>query len=154
MATVIPGRAEGAGLRVTLAAAATHTTAETKTFDAVDGLGSFRQAQVQLALTDAAAAAGDTLDVYVDTSADGGTSWQNVVHFTQVLGDGADAITEVATLDPAGAAGTDVVATTSDAASGKVRPSMFGDRLRVRHVLVDGGAHGQSFTYGVVALLK
>ena len=51
MATVIPGRAEGSGLRVELAAAATHTTAETKTFAAVDGLGSFRQAQVQMALT-------------------------------------------------------------------------------------------------------
>ena len=28
----------------------------------------------------------DTLDVYIDTSYDGGTSWVNIVHFTQVLG--------------------------------------------------------------------
>lgn len=41
-----------------------------------------------LDVTVAATAAADTLDVYLQASPDGGTTWDDVVHFTQVLGNG------------------------------------------------------------------
>lgn len=41
-----------------------------------------------LSVTAAAAAAGDTLDVWVQHSWDEGTTWDDFIHFTQVLGNG------------------------------------------------------------------
>lgn len=136
----------------TLVTSAINTTAETKTFTAVTDLGTYQEAQFVLALTDAKAAAGDTLDVYVDTYVAG--AWINIVHFPQILGNGADAITHHALVNTAAAPAATTTDSTSDCAVGVTRPSVFGDRLRVRHVLVDGGAHGQSFTYSVTAFLR
>ena len=48
----------------------------------------YRQATVVLNVTAAASEVDDTLDVYVDTSYDGGTTWVNIGHYTQVLGNG------------------------------------------------------------------
>ncbi len=42
----------------------------------------------QLDVTAAATEVGDLLDVYLQHSFDGGTTWDDFVHFTQVLGDG------------------------------------------------------------------
>lgn len=148
------GNVVGDGKLVTLMEAATDTTAAVGTLvAAVTGLQHFRQAMIVLHLTNAAAAVGDTLDVYVDSSPDG-TSWLNVVHFTQILGNGTDDLTFFAVLDPGGAPGTAVIAATSDCAAGVVRPAMFADQLRVRYTIVDGGAHGQSFSFGVQAFVK
>lgn len=44
--------------------------------------------ELLLNVTSAATAAGDTLDVYLQASSDGGTTWDDVAHFTQVLGNG------------------------------------------------------------------
>src|SRR6266496_1561427 len=41
-----------------------------------------------LNVTAAASAVGDTLDVYIQASSDGGTTYDDFVHFTQVLGNG------------------------------------------------------------------
>ncbi len=41
-----------------------------------------------LSVTAAATAAGDTLNVFVQASNDGGTTWNDVIAFTQVLGNG------------------------------------------------------------------
>jgi hypothetical protein len=54
-------------------------------------LGGFSQitsAVFQLTVSVAAAAAGDTLDVYIQHSVDGGSTYDDFVHFTQVLGNG------------------------------------------------------------------
>lgn len=131
----------------------TVTAAGTVNAPAVQGLGAFREAMLLLDVTAAAAASGDTLDVYIDTSPDGGTTWVNVVHFTQVLGNGGTK-QFWAVLDPGGSPGTAVIAVGSDAASGVVRPAMFCDQLRVRYTVVDGGAHGQSFTFSVKGSFK
>src|SRR5512139_589861 len=48
--------------------------------------------------TAAATEVDDTCDVYIDLSPDGGTTWINAVHFTQRLGNGTDAQTDVAVL--------------------------------------------------------
>ena len=152
MGTVIPGKLEGAGLRETLLASKTVTAAGSVSETAVTGLGCYDQAQIELKLTDAKAEAGDTLDVFIDTSFDGGTTWVNCVHFPQILGNGADALQFLATLCRTANPGEDVVALASDCAAGKVRAAVFGDRLAVRHTVADGGGGTQSFTFEVVAL--
>lgn len=100
------------------------------------------------AITASATAAGDTGDIYVDFSIDGVT-YYNAIHFTQQAGNGA-ARTEFATLDTAnpGVASIDV---TADAASGAVRPALFGAYIRARWVLVDGGGGDTSHTFSVIA---
>lgn len=138
---------------VTLLASGVVTAAGTVNATAVTGLGKYKQLLVLLSVTAAATDAADTLDVYVDTSPDGGTTWVNAIHFNQILGNGG-AKKFWAVLDPAGAAGTSVIAATSDAAAATVRPSMFCDYVRVRHVVVDGGGHAQSFTFAVLAYAK
>lgn len=136
--------------QVVLAASSTQTTGTNATFTAVTGLGKYRQLQAALVVTAAATAAGDTLDVYIDTSPDGGTTLFNVVHFTQVLGNGG-VKKFVATLDP-GSPGTAVIAVGADAAAGVVRPSMFCDWMQVRYTIVNGSA--PSFTFAVLAFGK
>lgn len=142
------------GKAVTLLAETTDATAHSVNGDAVTGLGHFRQAMLLLNVTDCKAAAGDHLDVYIDTSPDEGTTWVNVGHFTQQDGNGADAFKEWMVLDPGADPGTASFAVTSDAAETTVRPTMFCDRLRVRYTVTDGGAHGQSFTFAVTGYFK
>jgi hypothetical protein len=105
-----------------------------------------------LAVSASATDAGDTLDVYVDTSFDAGTTWVNLGHFTQVLGNGG-AKTFVLAIKNGNPGASAVYDATSDAAAGATRQIGFGDRLRYRGVMVDADANG-SFTYAVSAFLK
>jgi hypothetical protein len=134
-----------AGMALTLAASAARTAGGNGT--AVGGLGGFRRFVFLLSITASAADAGDTLDVYVDASLDEAT-WVNAVHFTQQAGDGA-ARKEVAVLDPSNP-GTSVVNVTSDAASGAVRPAVWGPYLRARWAIADSGNGDSSHTFSLV----
>lgn len=108
-----------------------------------------REAMILLDVTAAATTSGHTLDVYIDTSPDGGTTWVNIGHFTQVLGDGgAKKFAMALRGDNPGASA--VVDATSDAAAGVTRQWGICDRLRARGIVNSGGA----FTYSVKALLK
>jgi hypothetical protein len=118
---------------------------------AVANIANAKRAIILLDLTAAGGVAGDTLDVYVDVSLDG-VKWLNAVHFTQLAGNAA-AMSAYAILDPT-TPGTAPIVTTSDAASGAVRPSAWGAYMRGRYTLVDAGAHGQSVTFSLVALLQ
>lgn len=110
----------------------------------------WREATVVLTVSAAATGAGDTLDVFVDTSADGGTTWHNVGHFTQVLGNGgAKKFVMALRSDNPGA--TAVVDATSDLAAGATRQYGINDRLRSRSVIAGGTA---AFTYQVKAFCK
>lgn len=143
------GVARAVTLRASSAVAAAGTVNET----AVTNLGAYKQLQVLLDVTAAATDVNDTLDVYIDTSIDGGTTWNNIIHFNQALGNGG-AKQFWATVDPGGAPGTATIAVATDAAAAVVRPSMFGDQVRVRHVTVDPTGANMSFTFSVLALLK
>lgn len=139
---------------VTLLASKTVTAAGTVNETAVTGLGGYKQAQVMLVMGAGDTDTNDTMDVYIDTSPDSGTTWINVGHFTQATGT-TDAFKEILTLDPSGAAGTAVIDVTSNCAAAAVRPSMFCDRLRVRHISVDpDGTDDLSFAFSVVAFVK
>lgn len=97
------------------------------------GLSGFKRLELLLNVTAAATEAGDTLDVLVDSSPDGGVTWVNLVHFTQVLGNGG-AKKFVAIVDEGT---TDEFDVTSDVAVGATPRPFIGDRLRVRHTVVD-----------------
>ena len=137
---------------ITLLASATRVTAGANQLaTAVADLASAKRAEVTLDVTAMAGVAGDTLDVYVDVEV-APSKWANAIHFTQVAGNGA-AQTKVAVLDPSNP-GTAEINVTSDAAAGAVRPALWGLSMRVRHTLVDAGAHGQSATFSVSAILQ
>jgi hypothetical protein len=84
-----------------------------------------------LDITDSLTAAGDTLDVFVDVLAPDGVTWINAIHFTQKAGNTA-AKKEWAVLSGDAAPGATVIDVTTDAASGVVRPYLFGASYRAR----------------------
>jgi hypothetical protein len=61
--------------------------------------------------------------------------------------------TKVVILDPSNP-GTSEIDVTSDAAGGAVRPVAWGMSMRGRRALHDAGAHGQSATFSLAALLQ
>ncbi len=132
-----------------LAAGTVQAGAGTVTGTGVVFREAWRESAIQLTVSAAATLAGDTLDVYIDTSADGGVTWYNVGHFTQVLGNGGAKkfIMALRSDNPGASAVSDV---TADAAAGATRQFGIGDRLRYRGIEVGTG----SFTYGIVAMLK
>ena len=139
-------------LAYTLLASAAVAAAGTVTGSAITGFGCYRKAVFLLDVTAAATEANDTLDVYIDLSVNAGTTWTNVVHFTQVVGNGG-AKQFAATLS-AETPGTSVIATSADAAAGAVRPTIIADRYRVRHVIVDPTGSNVSFTFGVYGFFQ
>ena len=140
------------GELVTLFTAGARTVGANVAGTAFDLRGERRRLSIVQNITASATDAGDTLDVYVDWSLDNAT-WYNAVHFTQKAGNTA-AIIEFATLDPTtpGATVTDV---TADAASGVVRPAVFGRYLRGRYTVVEAaGAGAASHTFSLLAYLQ
>jgi len=138
---------ERAGETFTLFASAARATAVANSAGtAVQFNGERQKFALLLDHTASGAVAGDTLDVYVDFSFDNVT-WFNAVHFTQLAGDAA-ANKEFAFLDSANP-GTATISVTSNAASGAVRPAIFGAYIRGRYTLVDAGAHGQTMTFSL-----
>lgn len=111
---------------------------------------SWKEYTFELDVTVLATDVDDTLDVYIDTSYDGGTTWINIAHFTQILGNGS-AVKEVAHFDECVCALLDV---TSDLAAGNVRSVGMGDNFRYRSVVVDPTGSNGSFTFSVKAYLK
>jgi hypothetical protein len=136
---------------ITLRASAQQNTAETVTGDGVKFQKKYREAMILLDVTDANTAAGDLLDVYIDTSPDGGTTWINLGRFTQVLGNGGAKkfIMALRADNPGATAEEDV---TSDAAEGATRQYGICDRLRYRGITTE--ADTVDFTYSVKAFLK
>jgi hypothetical protein len=110
----------------------------------------FGQLELLLDVTNADTDAGDTLDVFVDSSIDGVT-WVNICHFTQVVG--TDAATKLVAIIPR--TGTGAVANvTSNLAAGNVR-NFIGSWLRSRATRVEAAGLGaMSFTYSLKACLK
>ena len=91
----------------------------------------------------AALAGGDQLDVFVQTQLDG-TNWTDVVHFTQVVGDGGAVRYVEKVVAETSLAGFEVA---SALAAGNVR-NIIGDDWRVRWTISGGTAE---FTFSVTA---
>jgi len=111
-------------------------------------------AAIVLNVTAAATDVGDTLNVYVQSSADGGTTWDDFVSFTQLLGTGG-AKMFVASWARAMAPETehrapaDATLTQTSVLQGPV-----GGKWRVKWVIVDAGTVNASFTFSVTASLR
>lgn len=104
-----------------------------------------RAAVFQLNVTAAATAAGDTLDVYVQTAVDD-TNWDDIVHFTQVLGNGG-AKTFLAYLNATLVPATPIHAPQNKALAVGVNQGPVGDGLRVAWTIASSSS--PSFTFSV-----
>lgn len=115
----------------------------------------FRSILLHLDLTAAATQAGDTLDVYVDMCADANNPvWINVVHFTQILGNGG-AKEEVAKISSGELNDPDaVLSVASDASAGVVRNVGIMPNIRYRSAITDTSTDDASFTYSLTATLN
>ncbi len=113
----------------------------------------YRSATFEYHLTAAATEAGDTLDLFIDTSLDGGTNWINIVHFAQSTGT-SEPDRAVATIAPEASVMTAPVDVAADAAAGAVR-HILGDRVRVRYTMVQAATNdNETFTLAVRALFR
>lgn len=99
-----------------------------------------------LDITAAATDADDTLDVYLDTSYDGGTTWINFAHFTQALGNGGAKKFLVSMHEDVS---SHVAVSTDLTGTGAVRSIQLGDRVRYRGTVVDPTGSNGSFTWSL-----
>lgn len=134
----------------TLLASAVRTSSDQEVI-----LGSFEDIMAgvfYLDVTAAAAAAGDTLDVYVQSAVNTSGGWNDFIHFTQVLGNGG-AKQYVATWQPLAAAETDIIAPQNGAIAVGVVQNIQAFTWKVKWVIVNGGGGTQSFTFSLKAEL-
>lgn len=135
---------------VTLSASAASTATSTGTDPvtiALPGGSPLTAVQFVLDVTAAATEAGDTLDVYVQTQLDE-ANWLDVVHFTQVLGDGgakryySKVTANLATSEFENGAALGAAA---------VR-NFLGRKWRARWAITDVSTDNASFTFSVVGV--
>lgn len=120
--------------------------ASTAAGDILLGLGRYDALQITAELV---GATGGTLDVYLQTSPDGGTSWYDYIHFPQ-LAAAASAVKYMVNVPQAGATGITVVGkdTTPALAANTVVGGSWGDRLRPLYVA------GASTSAGAAVLIQ
>lgn len=103
-----------------------------------------------LDVTSAGSVAGDTLDVYVQHSWDDGTSFDDFVHFTQVLGNGGAKKFLAYWLIYGGSPTTPLKAPQDGALAVGVQQGPVGNIWRVKWTIVNGGGtHAFTFSVGV-----
>jgi hypothetical protein len=137
----------------TLFAAAARTAAIAGSHGTAVNCAGAKRVVILLNVTAMGGASGDTLDVYADVVAPDGTTYLNAVHFPQVAGNAA-AVQHYAVLDLAAAPAATTFNVTADCAVGVTKPYLFGLQVVGRYTLVDAGAHGQSATFSLTALLQ
>ncbi len=115
------------------------------------GFAPFTSGTFVLEITDAATDADDTLDVVIQRKLPN-SGYEDIVAFTQVLGNGANTLTFVADVF-AGASGGDehVVAAL---AAGSFLDVPWGDILRVNYAIVDPTSANATFTLAVHAHMR
>ncbi len=113
-------------------------------------VGKLKAAIYQLAVSAAATDASDTLDVYVQHSPDDGTTWDDFIHFTQVLGNGGTKkfiATWARDVTPEG----EIKVPADAALAAGVLQGPITPLVRVKWVIVDAGTANASFTFSLVA---
>lgn len=135
---------------LTLLASAARTTSDTAAVAAINNFNRVKAVVFYLSVTVAATDAGDTLDVYIQHSPDGGTTYDDFVHFTQVLGNGgAKKLVATWFRDVTPTSALKPVADASLAAG--VQQGPVAPTWRVKWVVVDAGSVNVSFTFSLVA---
>lgn len=105
------------------------------------------RASFLLSVTAAATDVGDTFDLYLQFSPDGGTTWQDFIHFTQVLGNGG-AKKYLAAWQATVAPSSLLAAPQDGALAAGVRQGPIGTTIRAKAVVVDANADA-SFTWSL-----
>ena len=101
-----------------------------------------------LNVTAAATEAGDKLNVYIQSSPDSGTTYDDFIHFTEVLGNGG-AVKHIAVVNFRGAP-TSSLHTPNDAAlSVGVNQGPVSNLWRVKWVVTDASTDNASFTFSI-----
>lgn len=131
---------------VTMLASAARTVTAGTNSDDIHLPGMVRGFLFTLNVTAAATDAADTLDVTIKTKVDG-TNWLDVVHFTQVLGNGGAKIFSAKVAASAAQAIYDAAAALN---AGDAATQVIGDVWRVTWVIVDADADA-TFTFAVTA---
>jgi hypothetical protein len=106
---------------------------------AVDGLHRYQGVLGMLNVSAVPSGGAPTLDVYVQASPDGGTTWRDIAafQFTTATAKKLFPISQLAT------GGTSILSTSDGAlTSGTMVQGPFGDRLRVKYVFAAGGSTG------------
>lgn len=108
------------------------------------GLGPYDSITIYAALT---GNTGGTLDVYIQYSPDGGTTWVDLIHFPQIAAAGSGKYVVTLSRGTQATSITAVGTGTSPAlAANTVIPGDFGDRLRVVYTNGAGTSAGASQT--------
>ena len=94
--------------------------------------------------------AGDTLNVYIQESPDGGTTWNDFVSFAQLTGE-SEAANQLAIVRCEAGPETAELAATTDATlvAGSVRQGPVASLLRAKYVIADSGDEDQTFTFSL-----
>lgn len=132
-------------LLASVVAAGVQTTAT----DPIRGFSPYTSATFVLTLTNAEADADDTLDVYIQRLLPDETNWDDMVHFTQILGNGANDQVFVADVYAGAGGGDERVAADAALAVGTVSDISWGDAIRVKYVIVDPSGTDATFTFSV-----
>jgi hypothetical protein len=105
-----------------------------------------------LTVTSAAAAVNDTLDVWIEHSWDDGTTWDDFIHITQVLGNGG-ALTHICpwTLYAGAAAAMHKAATKTLTSANSPLVGPIGNLWRAEYTVVSGTAAVFTFTLRISA---
>lgn len=129
------------------------TIAASRSSASFDSGGLVRRALFQLDVTLADTDAGDTLDVYIQHSPDGGTTWFDFVHFAQFLGTSAAAKRMAEWHGDQKHSADEYAPATETLGAGVVKHGPIASLWRVRSVVVDADADA-SFSFTVKALLR
>jgi hypothetical protein len=101
-----------------------------------------------LSVTAAATEVGDKLNVYLQSSADGGTTYDDFIHFTEVLGNGG-AVKHIAVVNFR-VSPTSSLHTPNDAAlSVGVNQGPVANDWRAKWVVTDASTDNASFTFSI-----
>jgi len=104
-----------------------------------------------LNVTAAATDVGDLLDVWLQESLDEGTTWNDIVRFTQVLGNGG-AKKYIAKLNCEAPAETEIGAPSDASMSVGVVQGPISPYIRAKWTVTDAGTDNASFTFVITGL--
>lgn len=115
-------------------------------------LSNVRRAGLILTVSAAGSAAGDLLDVFLQSSIDDGATWDDFVHFTQALGNGGPK-KFIAWWTREVVPESEIAAPVDGALAVGVRQGPIGVLIREKHTIVNGGGT-HDFTYSIKANLE
>lgn len=137
---------------ITVLPSAVRTASGAAALAGIQHVEQLESCEFQLTVSAAATEAGDTLDVYVQHSIDGGTTYDDFLHFTQVLGNGG-AKKFLASWFRNMAPESELKPPADATLAAGALQGPVGDLWRIKWIIVDANANAnQSFTFKLDAV--